>query len=80
MVDPSTAPAELMRAANRTDHTANDLLRAGLAVGVIGVGGALIGAVCPLCVVATPALLGLGAVQKLRASLQARRVKAAQQP
>ena len=29
--------------------------------------GAALGAVCPLCVVATPALLGLGVVQKLRA-------------
>lgn len=78
MVDPTAAPpAELMRVATRIDHTGNDLLSAGLVVGIMGVGGALLGAVCPLCVVATPTLLGLGAAQKLRGALQARRLKAA---
>jgi hypothetical protein len=69
--------AEQLRAANRTNDTGNDLLRTGLMVGAIGVGGALLGAVCPLCVVATPTLLGLGAVQKLRALVATRRLKSA---
>lgn len=70
-------PAEQLRSALRTDHAGNDFLRAGLAVGAIGVGGALLGAVCPLCVVATPALISLGAVQKVRAALQRRSLKPA---
>lgn len=70
-------PAELLHAANQVDQSGNELLRAGLAVGAVGLGGALIGAVCPLCVVVTPALLGLGAVQKLRAVLNSRRAKSA---
>lgn len=75
MTDP-LSPPEALREANRAHHTAHDLLRAGLAVGAIGAGGALLGAVCPLCVVATPALLGLGALQKLRATLATRRIHA----
>lgn len=62
--------------AGRANATGNELLTAGLAVGAVGLAGVALGAVCPLCVVATPALLGLGAVQKLRArylSARARR-------
>ncbi len=72
---PSTSPpaSELWRQSQRTHHTANEFLKAGLAVGAIGAAGALIGAVCPLCVVATPALLGLGTVGKLRAVLLGRK-------
>lgn len=44
-----------------------DFLTAGAAVGAMGVAGALLGAVCPLCVVVTPALVGAGLVQKWRA-------------
>lgn len=69
----SSSPAELWRKSQSTHHTANELLKAGVAVGAIGAAGALIGAVCPLCVVATPALLGLGTVGKLRAMLLGRR-------
>jgi hypothetical protein len=65
---PQALPAaELWRKSLSTHHTANEFLKAGLAVGAIGAAGAAIGAVCPICVVATPALLGLGAVSKLRA-------------
>lgn len=72
-----STPAGLQRQSQRTSATGTDLLRAGLMVGAIGAGGALLGAVCPLCVVATPALVGAGAVQKLRALLLARRARAA---
>ena len=51
----------------------NQLLTLGLTVGVVGVAGAALGAVCPLCVVATPAFLGLGVIQKLRALVLSRR-------
>lgn len=45
----------------------NELLASGLGVGALGVLGAVVaGAVCPLCVVATPALVGVGLVQKWR--------------
>lgn len=70
---PNVPAAELWRKSQRTHHTANELLKAGLAVGAIGAAGALIGAVCPICVVATPALLGLGSVGKLRAVLLGRK-------
>ena len=58
---------ETVRASQRADQSAGDLLKIGLGVGAIGLAGAALGAVCPVCVVATPALLGAGAVQKLRA-------------
>jgi hypothetical protein len=45
----------------------NDLILSGMGVGAIGVAGAvLLGATCPLCVVATPALIGAGLVKKWR--------------
>ena len=45
----------------------NTLLMAGTTVGAVGAAGALLaGAVCPLCIIATPLLLGTGLVRKLR--------------
>jgi hypothetical protein len=70
------ASSSLWRRSRGAEDTGSEFLRAGLAVGAIGLGGALLGAVCPLCVVATPALVGLGAVQKLRARLLARQASA----
>lgn len=75
--DATPSPAVLLRQRQRTDGSGNDLLRAGLLVGAMGAGGALLGAVCPLCVVLTPALVGAGAVQKLRAVLLGRQARAA---
>ncbi len=63
-------PADTARRANASG---TELLTLGLGIGALGVAGAAIGAVCPLCVVATPALLGLGAVQKVRGWLLSRR-------
>lgn len=38
-----------------------ELLTAALGIGAVGAIGAIVGgAVCPLCVIATPALLGMG--------------------
>jgi hypothetical protein len=49
-----------------TDGT--DLIVTGVSVGAIGVAGAvLLGATCPVCVVATPALIGAGLYKKWRA-------------
>jgi len=46
--------------------TSNVLLGSGLAIGALGAGAALIsGAVCPLCVVMAPSLIGGGVVMKL---------------
>ena len=56
------------------------LLTLGLTVGVVGIAGAAFGAVCPLCVVATPAFLGLGAIQKLRAFVLSRRATPLETP
>ena len=53
-------------AGHRSSESGKTLLATGLAVGAIGAAGALLGAVCPLCVIATPTLLGLGVVQTIR--------------
>lgn len=49
-------------------NDANKLLAGGIGIGAIGVLGALTGAVCPVCVVAAPVLLGAGAYKKWRAA------------
>lgn len=67
--------AELVRNAQRAKATGTDLLTMGASVGAIGLAGAALGAVCPACVVATPALLGFGLVQKLRAFFLSRKAK-----
>ena len=64
----------------RANASGTEFLTLGLGVGALGVAGAAIGAVCPLCLVATPALLGLGVVQKLRAFLLSRRAAAPSAP
>jgi hypothetical protein len=54
----------------------NSLLAAGLGVGVIGAAsGALLGAVCPLCIVAAPALIGAGVYKHIGASRRSRRAR-----
>jgi hypothetical protein len=50
---------------------ANTLLGAGVGVGLLGAAGALAGAVCPLCVVFTPVLLGSGAYKRFKAKRKA---------
>lgn len=52
---------------DRPENDGNDLIATGVGVGAIGVAGAvLLGATCPLCVVATPALIGVGLYKKWR--------------
>jgi len=53
-------PAELLRDGRLANDQGLEWLKAGLGVGAVGLLGAVAGAVCPLCVVATPALLGAG--------------------
>lgn len=69
------SPAEILRNAGRADAAGTDLLAIGLSVGALGVAGAALGAVCPACVVATPALLGFGLLQKFRAYFLSKRAK-----
>jgi hypothetical protein len=71
-------PRNLTQATDSQKATAlgREFLTAGAAVGTIGLAGAALGAVCPLCVVLTPALVGLGAVQKLRGAWLARAARA----
>lgn len=46
---------------------ANYLLAGGASAGAIGTAGVLItGAVCPLCIVATPLLLGAGLFKRMK--------------
>ncbi len=53
-------PLEVMNDSRSARQQGKEWLTAGLGVGAIGVLGALAGAVCPVCVVATPALVGAG--------------------
>jgi hypothetical protein len=71
------SPAEVLRNAGRADAMGSDLLRVGLSVGALGVAGAALGAVCPICVVATPALLTFGVLQKIRSFFLTRRARQA---
>lgn len=76
MSDPKDPnPAELLRTARGANEQGNHYLTLGASIGAMGLAGAALGAVCPLCVVATPAFLGLGAVQKLRGLFLAKRAK-----
>ncbi|MCA9597171.1 MAG: hypothetical protein KC776_27850 [Myxococcales bacterium] len=61
-------------APEREKRAANEFLAMGLSVGAVGAAGAvLLGATCPLCVVATPALIGVGLVRRVRAARMASR-------
>lgn len=60
------SPSELLRTARQAKENGNHFLTLGASVGAIGLAGAALGAICPLCVVVTPAFLGLGVVQRLR--------------
>ena len=61
-VEAPSTPAEQLRA------DGNSYLAAGVGMGVFGVASAvLLGAVCPACVVVTPALLGAGAYKRAMA-------------
>jgi hypothetical protein len=75
------------KSANESDKTpsveelrteSNSYLGAGVGLGVFGVAsGALLGAVCPLCIVATPALLGAGVYKRICANRAAKQSPAA---
>jgi len=46
---------------------ANQMIGAGLGIGAFGAASAvLLGATCPICVVAAPALIGVGVLKRLR--------------
>lgn len=75
-----TSTAELIRNARRASASGTDLLTIGASVGALGLAGAALGAVCPACVVATPALLGFGLLQKLRGFFLAKRAKNPPEP
>jgi len=56
------------RAHEEDERDAGGMLMTGAAIGVLGVvSAALGGAVCPVCVVAAPALIGIGAYKRWRA-------------
>jgi hypothetical protein len=60
------ADVQLQKQATRD---ANHLMLSGVAIGVLGAVAAVVGgATCPVCVVAAPALLGIGAVRRWRAN------------
>jgi hypothetical protein len=73
----STTPTRLLQRSRLAKDQGTQFLTAGLGVGAIGALGVLAGAVCPLCVVATPALLGAGLVRAAWGKHLERQAKAA---
>lgn len=71
---------ELLRRSRTARQQSKDWLTAGLGVGAIGVLGAVAGAVCPVCVVATPALLGAGVLRAAWARHLERKLEATLAP
>ncbi len=60
------SPVETAAAKKRE---ANAVIAIGAGVGALGAGAALVaGAVCPLCVVIAPGLIGMGIVARVKAS------------
>lgn len=50
---------------------ANSCMAIGVGVGAAGAGAAvLVGALCPLCVIVAPALIGIGALKRCRLKVQ----------
>ena len=77
-VPPETTPTDGQprgpHAARTLRSQGNELLAMGLGIGTFGVASAvLIGSVCPVCIVATPALLGAGAFRRWQARRRAGR-------
>lgn len=73
MMSNKDSTAELDEAPQREDEVrdANSMIASGIGVGVLGaVAAAISGAVCPVCIVAVPALVGAGAYKRWRASTQ----------
>ena len=69
--DPESDAEPLLRAERRD---ANGLIGAGLGIGAFGAAtAAAFGAVCPVCIVATPLLVGAGAVKRMRVARRQRK-------
>lgn len=67
LLDPPDSSPEHAKQQEKRDASA--MMMTGAGIGVLGaVAAAIGGAVCPLCVVAAPALLGVGAFRRWRAS------------
>lgn len=59
---------EHRRRAEQQREEGNACLRAGAGVGAVGLaGGLLVGSTCPLCIIATPALLAVGVYKRWQA-------------
>jgi hypothetical protein len=66
--DPQAEPATRVEV-----REANNLIGAGVGIGAFGAAtAAAFGAVCPVCVVATPLLIGAGVVKRVRAKRRQR--------
>lgn len=66
-MDSSSAKNAQLNIEEEKSRQANYCLSLGIGVGALGVASAAAaGAVCPICVVVAPALIGLGVVEKVR--------------
>lgn len=66
--EPTSKPSQVAQD-EQAKRDANALMLSGAGIGVFGAVSAVIGgAVCPVCVVAAPALLGIGAFRRWRTS------------
>jgi hypothetical protein len=63
--------------ADRPPRESTQYLTMGLGIGAVGAVGALVGAAaCPVCIVATPALLGVGLYKRWKEHAEARHAEA----
>ena len=65
---PKPAKSQSAQSPSAQRQQGNELIGMGLGVGAIGaLGATVLGATCPICVVAAPALLGAGVFKRWRA-------------
>ncbi|MEZ6064340.1 MAG: hypothetical protein R3B90_01215 [Planctomycetaceae bacterium] len=70
----TTTCADELNQLEQDVRDANSCMAIGAGLGAFGTGSALLlGATCPICVVLTPALLGVGAIKRVVAGRKVRR-------
>lgn len=73
MSDDKELPKTELGSPEKLNEDANTCLALGAGIGVLGTGAAILtGAVCPVCYIATPVLLGMGVFQKVKARKKGR--------
>ena len=76
-MEPEVEKGKTQREIDSEKREANSCIGLGLGVGALGVGGALLSAaVCPICVVVAPALVGAGMIKRIKIAKRRRNIQA----